>query len=110
MSALLSLKCQGKICVVMSDDVGLLKKSSSNVGIIGTASGNCSLKNASTSSFVVSFSNDTGPVNGKNRVQVNVPSVFGSAIIIKFLRGQMCRACCSIWILPVASGGMLSSL
>jgi hypothetical protein len=69
--------------------VGFSRKSSSNVGISGTASGNSSPKNRRTSSFVFVVAKLRGPSNSQNSVQVNDPSGFGRAIIMKLFRGQM---------------------
>ena len=53
------------------------------------------------------------PTTGKitnNNVQVNEPSGFGSAISMKFLRGQICRAFFSSRCEPSGAAGMLSSM
>src|ERR1017187_619588 len=98
--------------MVTSDPVGLFLKSSSNAGMSGTASGNSSSKKRRTSSSVlvdIPPRRDAGDSSQKS-VQVNEPSGFGSAIIIKLLRGQMWSASFSIRHEPSAAGGMVSSL
>jgi hypothetical protein len=76
----------------------------------GTASGNSSSKKRRMSSSVVVVSKLRGPLNSQKSVQVNEPSGFGSAIIIKLFRGQMWSASFSIRQLPSGAGGMVSSL
>src|SRR5207244_2138846 len=94
--------------MVTSDPVGLFLKSSSNAGMSGTASGNSSSKNRRTSSSVLVEAKLRGPSNSQKSVQVNDPSGFGNAIIIKLLRGQMCNASFSIRQEPSSAGGMVS--
>src|SRR6266542_162568 len=78
--------------MVTSEPVGFCRKSSSNLGMSGTASGNSSSKNRRTSSSLLVVAKLRGPSNSQNSVQVNEPSGFGSAIIMKLLRGQMWSA------------------
>ena len=47
----------------------------------------------------------SGPSSGQKRVQVNDPSRFGRAIIMKSPRGQMCRACFSSGNAPPGTSG-----
>src|SRR5262249_48639499 len=96
--------------MVTSEPVELFRKSSSNVGMRGTASGNSSSKNRRTSSFVFVVAKLRGPSNSQNNVQVNEPSGFGSAIIMKLLRGQMWSAFFSIRHEPFGPGGIDNSL
>src|SRR5215470_13999703 len=96
--------------MVTSEPVGLFLKSSSSVGMSETASGNSSSKKRRTSSSVFVVEKLRGSLNSQKRVQVNEPSGFGSAIIIKLLRGQMCKAFLSICHDPSGAGGMVSSL
>src|SRR5437870_9791438 len=92
--------------MVTSDPVGLVLKSSSRFGISGTASGNSSRKKSQTSSSVLVVAKLRGPSNSQKSVQVNEPSGFGSAIIIKLLRGQMWSAFFSIRHEPSGPGGL----
>ena len=66
--------------------------------------------NRRTSSSVFVDSKLRGPLNSQKSVQVNEPSGFGSAIIMKLLRGQIWSASFSICHEPSGAGGMVSSL
>src|SRR5437764_14811637 len=96
--------------MVTSEPVGFVLKLSSNDGISGTASGNSSSKKQRISSSVLVVAKLRGPSNSQKRVQVNEPSGFGSAIIMKLLRGQMWSASFSISHEPSDAGGMVRSL
>src|SRR5438094_9528647 len=96
--------------MVTSDPVGLFLKSSSNAGMSGTASGNSSSKNRRTSSSVSVVAKLRGNSNSQKSVQVNDPSGFGSAIIIKILSGQIWSASFSIRHEPSGADGIVSSL
>ena len=76
----------------------------------GTASGNSSPKKRQTSSSVLVVAKLRGPSNSQKSVQVNEPSGFGSAIIMKLLRGQIWSAFFSICQESSGPGGMVSSL
>src|SRR6185437_9325670 len=101
---------QGKHLTVTKDAVGLLKKSSSKLGISGTASGNTRLKNSLTVFLSVSAANDSLPSNGKNKVQVKLPSILGRAIIIYVPRAHICKQFFSIAKPPSLVGGICNSL
>src|SRR5207248_2691082 len=79
--------------MVTSEPVGLVLKSSISEGMSGTASGNSSVKKRRISSFVFVVAKLRGPSNSQKSVQVNDPSGFGSAIIMKLLRGSHGRLC-----------------
>src|SRR2546421_2954210 len=96
--------------MVTSEPVGLYRKSSSKLGMSDTASGNSSSKNRRISSPVLVVAKLRGPSNSQNSVQVNEPSGFGSAIIMKLFRGQMWSAFFSIRHEPSGAGGIVSSL
>src|SRR5438067_13762203 len=96
--------------MVTNDPVGLFLKSSSKFGISGTASGNSSSKNRRTSLSVLVVAKLRGPSNSQNNVQVNEPSGFGSAIIMKLFRGQMWKAFFSICHEPFVPVGIVNSL
>ena len=66
--------------VVIKDEVGLLIKSSTIVGVSASASGKVLWKNAVMSSRVCNEANDGAPSNGKNKVQVKLPSILGKAM------------------------------
>src|SRR5207237_9323107 len=96
--------------MVTSEPVGFVLKSSSNDGISGTASGNSSSKKRRISSSVLVVAKLRGPSNPQKSVQVNEPSGFGRAIIMKLLRGQIWSASFSIRHETSGAGGMVSSL
>src|SRR5213080_2416002 len=96
--------------MVMSEPVGLVLKSSSYDGISGTASGNSSSKKLRISSSVLVEAKLRGPSNSQKSVQVNEPSGFGRAIIMKLLRGQIWSTSFSMRHEPSDAGGMVSSL
>src|SRR5205085_9096787 len=81
-NANLSSFIHGKHFTVISDEVGLLKKSSVSEGISFEASANVLSKNDLTFSFVSSVLNDGSPSKGKKSVHVKLPSVLGKAISI----------------------------
>src|SRR6184192_1053625 len=92
--------------MVTSEPVGLFRKSPSNPGMSDTASGNSSSKKRRTSSSFLVVAKLRDPSNSQNNVQVNEPSGFGSAIIMKLLRGQMWSAFFSICHDSLGPGGM----
>src|SRR5207237_10891377 len=94
--------------MVTSEPVGLVLKSSSNDGISGTASGNSSSKKGRIWSSVLVEAKLRGPSNSQKSVQVKEPSGFGSAIIMKLLRGQICSASFSIRHESYSLGAMLT--
>ncbi len=78
----LSSRIHGKHFTVIKEEVGLLKKSASSVGISLEASANVLSKNDLSFSFVSSDLKEGSPSKGKNNVQVKLPSIFGKAISI----------------------------
>src|SRR5688572_3432898 len=96
--------------MVTREDVGFILKSSTNSGIEPTASGKVDLKNLRISSSDFTVLKDSDPSKGKKSVQVKLPSIFGSAIIMKLSRGQMCSAFFSSANAPARPAGICSSL
>ena len=104
--------------MVTIEPTGFRSKSSTSVGISGTASGYSRRKRSraarpSRTVAKVASSRPGTASKGQNSVQVKLPSGFGSAIIMLPPRGQMCSAFGSIAkgaCGPEATGGIVSSL
>ena len=75
-----------------------------------SASGKVSAKKRSPAAGAAMDAKEASPSNGRKSVQVKLPSRLGSAMSMKFLRGQMCSAFFANENPPPGAGGMVSSL
>src|SRR6218665_2228824 len=108
--AILFSKVHGKHFIVTKVLVGFLKKSFASSGITSIESGKFFSKKSSTILRSTSDSKEFAPSKGINKVQVKLPSRFGSAINIYSPLGQMWKEFLSSLCVPSAFAGIFNSL